>query len=45
MMGDRAIYHDGCIASTKVMRPPWDVLAPTSDDPAGFPWERYERHE
>ena len=26
MMGDHAIYHDGWIASTKVMRPPWDVL-------------------
>jgi len=26
MMGDHAIYHDGWIASTKVMRPPW-VLA------------------
>ena len=25
MMGDHAIYHDGWIASTKVMRPPWDV--------------------
>src|SRR5208337_1646176 len=24
MMGDHAIYHDGWIASTKVMRPPWD---------------------
>ena len=23
MFGDRAIYHDGWIASTKVMRPPW----------------------
>ena len=26
MMGDHAIYHDGWIASTKVMRPPWDVF-------------------
>ena len=26
MMGDHAIYHDGWIASTKVMRPPWDVV-------------------
>ena len=25
MMGDHAIYHDGWIASTKVMRPPWDI--------------------
>ncbi len=39
MMGDHAIYHDGWIASTKVMRPPWDVLGKFSQDPAGFPWE------
>ena len=26
MMGDHAIYHEGWIASTKVMRPPWDTL-------------------
>ena len=42
MMGDHAIYHDGWIASTKVMRPPWDVLGPVSQDPAGFPWELYD---
>ncbi len=42
MMGDHAIYHDGWIASTKVMRPPWDVLGPVSNDPAGFPWELYD---
>ena len=42
MIGDHAIYHDGWIASTKVMRPPWDVLGPTSQDPAGFPWELYD---
>jgi arylsulfatase len=42
MMGDHAIYHDGWIASTKVMRPPWDVMGATSQDPAGFPWELYD---
>ena len=42
MMGDHAIYHDGWIASTKVMRPPWDVAGPVSQDPAGFPWELYD---
>jgi hypothetical protein len=41
-MGDHAIYHDGWIASTKVMRPPWDVAGPVSQDPAGFPWELYD---
>ena len=42
MMGDHAIYHDGWIASTKVMRPPWDVAGPVSQDPASFPWELYD---
>jgi arylsulfatase A-like enzyme len=42
MMGDHAIYHEGWIASTKVMRPPWDVAGPVSQDPAGFPWELYD---
>ena len=42
MMGDHALYHDGWIASTKVMRPPWDVLGKVSQDPAGFPWELYD---
>jgi arylsulfatase A-like enzyme len=42
MMGDHAIYHDGWIASTKVMRPPWDVAGAVSQDPAGFPWELYD---
>ena len=45
MMGDRAIYHDGWIASTKVMRPPWDVLGPAKD-PLTYPWELYDlRHD
>jgi Sulfatase len=42
MMGDHALYHDGWIASTKVMRPPWDVAGAVSQDPAGFPWELYD---
>jgi arylsulfatase len=42
MMGDHAIYHDGWIASTKVMRPPWDVAGPVSQDPASFPYELYD---
>ncbi len=42
MMGDHALYHDGWIASTKVMRPPWDVMGKVSQDPAGFPWELYD---
>jgi len=42
MMGDHAIYHDGWIASTKVMRPPWNVAGAVSQDPAGFPYELYD---
>jgi arylsulfatase A-like enzyme len=42
MMGDHAIYHDGWIASTKVMRPPWDVAGAVSQDPAGFPYDLYD---
>jgi arylsulfatase len=42
MMGDHAIYHDGWIASTKVMRPPWDLLGKVSQDPASFPYELYD---
>ncbi|WP_027183693.1 arylsulfatase [Desulfovibrio inopinatus] len=41
MFGDRAIYHDGWLASTKVMRPPWDIAAPAKD-PMSFPWELYD---
>lgn len=41
MMGDRAIYHDGWLASTKVMRAPWDIASPAKD-PMTFPWELYD---
>jgi arylsulfatase A-like enzyme len=42
MMGDHAIYHDGWIASAKVMRPPWEVAGKVSQDPAGYPYELYD---
>jgi arylsulfatase A-like enzyme len=42
MMGDHAIYHDGWIASTKVMRPPWELAGKVSQDPASFPYELYD---
>jgi hypothetical protein len=42
MMGDHALYHDGWIAGTKVMRPPWITSGPVSQDPAGFAWELYD---
>ncbi len=42
MMGDHAIYHDGWIASTKVMRPPWVISGSVNQDPAGYPYELYD---
>jgi arylsulfatase len=41
MMGDRAIYHDGWLASTKVMRAPW-VHFPPKVDVLDYPWELYD---
>jgi len=41
MMGDRAIYSDGWMASTKVMRPPW-VNFPVKAGVLDFPWELYD---
>ena len=42
MMGDHALYHDGWIASTKVMRPPWVTAAEIKESPADYPWELYD---
>lgn len=42
MLGDHAIYKDGWIASTKVMRAPWDVASPVNQDPANYPYELYD---
>ena len=43
MMGDHAIYHDGWIASTKVIRPPWEVVGPVNPDPFNnCTWELYD---
>jgi hypothetical protein len=41
-MGDHAIYHDGWIASTKVMRAPWDLAGKVSQNPAAYPYELYD---
>jgi arylsulfatase len=40
MMGNRAIYHDGWIAGTKVMRAPWELI-PTKTSVLNYPWELY----
>jgi len=42
MMGDHALYHDGWILSTKVMRAPWDVSGGVGADPAKYPYELYD---
>jgi arylsulfatase len=43
MMSDRALYQDGWIASTKVIRPPWRTVGPVNQNPAGnASWELYD---
>ena len=43
MMGDHAIYHEGWIASTKVVRPPWIVAGAVNADPLNnVTWELYD---
>ena len=43
MMGDHAIYHEGWIASTKVVRPPWEIIGAVNQDPFNnVTWELYD---
>jgi arylsulfatase A-like enzyme len=43
MMGVRALYHEGWIACTTPLRPPWDVVGPVLQDPANaYKWELYD---
>ncbi|MGO4404683.1 arylsulfatase [Bosea sp. RAF48] len=42
MMGDHAIYNDGWMASSKVMRAPWQIQGGLGADPAKYPWELYD---
>jgi arylsulfatase len=42
MMGDRALYQDGWIASTKVARLPWDVTGGAALNPLDYTWELYD---
>ncbi|HPB74166.1 MAG TPA: sulfatase-like hydrolase/transferase, partial [Chromatiaceae bacterium] len=44
MFGDRALYHEGWLASTKVMRPPW-VHAVPKEGVLDYPWELYNLNE
>ena len=42
-MGDHAIYHEGWMASTKVVRPPWVVAGAVNTDPLNkVKWELYD---
>jgi arylsulfatase len=42
MMGDQGVYHEGWLAGTKVMRPPWDTEGGLNSDPTTYPWELYD---
>ena len=43
MMGVRAIYHDGWVAATTPIRPPWDLNGPAVEDPStAYKWELYD---
>jgi arylsulfatase len=42
MLGVHAIYHEGWVAATTPVRPPWDLGGAAMKDPAtGFKWELY----
>jgi arylsulfatase len=43
MMGDHALYHEGWLLSTKVIRPPWNAFGPANPDPLNnVTWELYD---
>jgi len=43
MMGDHAIYDDGWLLSTKVIRAPWEAYGPANADPMNnVTWELYD---
>ena len=43
MMGDHAIYHEGWLLSTKVVRPPWEAFGAANPDPVNnVTWELYD---
>jgi arylsulfatase len=41
IVGNRAIYHDGWIASTTPVATPWSSFEPTMDVITGYTWELY----
>ena len=43
MMGVRGLYHDGWMLSAVPLRPPWELLGKTIEDPANAcQWELYD---
>jgi arylsulfatase len=43
MMGDHAIYQDGWMLCTKVLRPPWEAFGAANPDPLNnVTWELYD---
>jgi len=43
MLGNRAIYHDGWVACTTPVAPPWSLVANRPDDIVnGYKWELYD---
>ena len=40
IVANRGLYHDGWMASTTPLRPPW-VVSGVEPDPDDFPWELY----
>jgi arylsulfatase len=44
MSANRAIYHDGWMASTTPVRKPWETLG-AAPDPDDYPWELYNLTE
>ena len=45
LMGNRGIYHDGWVACTTPMRPPWQQAEFTGDVITGYAWELYHVEE
>ena len=46
MFGDHAIYKDGWLLSTKVIRAPWEAFGPANPDPLNnVTWELYNLNE
>lgn len=41
MLGNRAIYHDGWVAATTPVAPPWDPAGSAVDVISGYTWELY----